>query len=81
MGNGVVAPHMDEIVDWLEFLFGVLLGKRTADPERSSLTYYTSIDAVYANNVPLGSLSITFHSMWKLPSKTPHFGTSVVIFS
>jgi hypothetical protein len=34
---GVTAPYMGEVVDWRSFS-GVLLGKRTTDPERSSPT-------------------------------------------
>jgi hypothetical protein len=44
---------------WVEFLTGGVFyffpddfsGKRTADPERLSPTYYTSIDAVSAKDV------------------------------
>ena len=56
IGWGVAAPHIGEIVVLRSFFFtGVLLGKRTADPEPSSTTCYTSIDAVSAKDVPLGS--------------------------
>ena len=71
IGWGVAAPHIGEIVDWRSFFSGVLLGKRTVDPEPTSTTYYTSIDAVSAKDVPLGGLIDTSHS-----PKTPHFGDS-----
>ena len=59
IGWGVAAPHMGEIYGPRKFFFsGDLLGKRTADPERSSPTYYTSIDAVSAKDVPFGVSSI-----------------------
>jgi hypothetical protein len=54
---GVVAPHMGEVADRWSFS-GVLFGKRTADHERSSPAYYTSIDAVSAKEVPLEVSSI-----------------------
>jgi hypothetical protein len=49
-------------------------GKRTADPERSRLIYYTSIDAVSAKDVPLGDLIVTSHPIGSYPTKNPHFG-------
>jgi hypothetical protein len=56
IGWRVAAPHMGEVVDWQRFPFsGDFSGKRTADPERSSPTYYTSVDAVSTKDVPLGS--------------------------
>ena len=52
---------------------GVLFSKRTADPKRLSPIYYTSIDAVSAKDVPLGSHRyISSHG--ELSPKTPHFG-------
>jgi hypothetical protein len=45
--------RMGEVVDQQSFpLSRYLLAKRTADPERSSPIYYTSIDAVSANDMP-----------------------------
>ena len=35
---------------------GDFSGKRTADPERASPTYYTSIDVVLAKEVPFRGL-------------------------
>ena len=55
IGWGVAAPHIGEIVDLRSFFSGLLLGKRTADPERSTPTYYASIGAIPAKDVPLGS--------------------------
>jgi hypothetical protein len=60
-----------------DFFSGDLLGKRTADPARSSPTiptYYTSIDAVPAKDVPFGGLIDTSDPMGSYPRKTPHFG-------
>ena len=62
------------------FFSCVLLGKRTADPERSSQTYFTSIDAVWAKEVPLGVSSIHLIP-WGVTPKTPHFGSSMGISS
>ena len=56
------------------FFSGDLLGKRTADPERSSPTCYTSIDAVPAKDVPFGGFIDTTHPMGELSPKNPHFG-------
>jgi hypothetical protein len=53
VGGGIAASHMGEVVDWGSFFAGVLLGKRTADPERWSSVYYASIDAVSAKDVHL----------------------------
>jgi hypothetical protein len=50
-----------------------LLGKRTADPERSSPTCYTPIDAVPANDVPFGDLIDTSHPLEELSPKNPSF--------
>ena len=58
------------------FFSGGLLGKRTADPERSSTTYYTSVDAVSAKDVPLGGPIDTSHPVRELSPKTPHFWDS-----
>jgi hypothetical protein len=52
---------------------GVSSGKRTADPERSSPTYYTSIDAVSAKDVTLAGLIDTYHSIGELSPKNPSF--------
>jgi hypothetical protein len=60
---------------------GDFSGKRTADPERSSHTYYISIDAVSAKDVPVGGLIDTPHPMEELSPKTPHFGTPMGISS
>jgi hypothetical protein len=54
--------------------FGDLLGKRTADPERSSPTYYTSIDAVFAKDVLLGVSSIRLTSWGSYLRKTLYSG-------
>jgi hypothetical protein len=71
IGWGVAAPHIGEVVDWRSFFSGVLLGKRTADPEPSSTTYYTSIDAVPAKDVPLGGPIDTSYPMGELFPKNP----------
>ena len=55
---------------------GVLLGKRTADPEPSSTTYYTSIDAVPAKGVPLEVSSIHLIPWGSYSPKNPHFEDS-----
>jgi hypothetical protein len=54
---------------------GVLIGKCTADPECSSPTYYTSIDAVSVKiNVPLEGLDQRYISPHlEVIPKTPHF--------
>jgi hypothetical protein len=46
-----------------EFFSGDFSGKPTADPERSSPTYYTSIDAVSAKDVPFEDLIDASHPM------------------
>jgi hypothetical protein len=51
----------------------VLFGKCTADPERSSPTYYISVDAVSAKDVPLGGLIDTSHTMGELSPNNPSF--------
>jgi hypothetical protein len=56
------------------FFSGGFSGKPTSDPERSSPTYYTSIDAVSAKDVPSGGLINTSHPTGELSPKTPHFG-------
>jgi hypothetical protein len=53
---------------------GDLLGKRTADPERSSPTNYTPIDAVPTKDVPFGGLIDTTHPTGSYFPKSPHFG-------
>ena len=73
IGRGVAAPHMGEVVRLAEFFSGDFSGKRTADPERSSPTYYTSIDAVSAKDVPFGGLIDTSHPMGELSPKNPSF--------
>ena len=73
IGRGVSAPHIGEIYGSRSFFSGDLLGKRTADPERSSPTYYTSIDAVSAKDVPFGGLIDTSHPMGELSPKNPSF--------
>ena len=75
IGRGVSAPHIGEIYGWRSFFFfsGDFSGKRTADPERSSPTYYTSIDAVSAKDVPFGGLIDTFYPMGELSPKNSSF--------
>jgi hypothetical protein len=55
------------------FISGDLLGKRTADPEHSSPTYYASIDAVFAKEVPFGGLIDMSQPIGSYLPKTPHF--------
>jgi hypothetical protein len=43
---GVAAPHVGDVFDRRSFSGGFSC-KRTADPEHSSPTYYTSMDAVF----------------------------------
>jgi hypothetical protein len=57
----------------VEFFSGDLLGNRTADPEHSSPTYYTSIDAISAKYVPFGGLIDLSHPIGELSAKTPRF--------
>jgi hypothetical protein len=71
--RGVAAHHIGEIYDWRRFFSGDFSCKRTADPEHSSPTYYTSIDAVPAKNVPFGGLTDTSHPVGELSPKNPHF--------
>jgi hypothetical protein len=71
IGRGVAAPHIGEIYGSRSFFSGDFSGKPTADPERSSPTYYTSIDAVPAKEVSFGGLIDTYHPMEEL---SPHFG-------
>jgi hypothetical protein len=63
IGWGVAVTHVGEIYSSHGFFSGDLFGKRTADPERSSPTNYTSIDAVSAKEVPLGSLIDMSHPL------------------
>jgi hypothetical protein len=65
---------MGEVVGW-RFFSGDSSGKRTADPERASPTYYIykSIDAVSAKDVPFGGLIATSHPRGELSPKSPHF--------
>jgi hypothetical protein len=77
IGWGVAAPHIGEIyISSRSFLFsGDFSGKPTADPERSSTKYYTSIDAVSAKDVPFGGLIDMFHPIGKLsPQNTSFWG-------
>jgi hypothetical protein len=74
IGRGVAAPHIGEIYGWRSFFAGHFSGKRATDPEPSSPTDYTSIDAVLAKDVPFGSLIDTSHPMGELSPKIPHFG-------
>jgi hypothetical protein len=74
IGQGVAASHIGEIYGWLSFFSGDMLGKRTADPERSSPTNYTSIDAASAKDVPFVCLIDTSYPMGSYPRKTPNFG-------
>jgi hypothetical protein len=72
IGREVAAPHTDEVVVWRSVFFsGDFSGKRTADPEHSSSTYYTSINELSAKDVPFGGLIDTSHSMGKLSPKKP----------
>jgi len=55
------------------FFSGDLLGKRTAESERSSPTYYTSIDAVSAKDVPFGGLIDMSQPIGELSPQNPSF--------
>jgi hypothetical protein len=74
IGWGVAASHMGEVVDWRSSFLDVFSRKRTIDRERLSPTYYTSIDAVSAKDVPsgisliclIGELSPKNPSFWRL---------------
>jgi hypothetical protein len=72
--GGIAAPHISEVVGWRSFFHGDFSGKPTAHPERSSPTYYTSIDAVLAKDVPFGGLTDTYHSTGELAPQKTHFG-------
>jgi hypothetical protein len=77
IGRGVSDRHIGEVYGSRSSFFffsGYFLGKRTADPERSSPTCYTSIDAVPAKDVPFGGLIDTSHPMGSYSPQTPHFG-------
>jgi hypothetical protein len=64
IGQRVSAPHIGEIYGWRSiFISRDFSGKPIADPARSSPTYYTSIDAVPAKEVPFGGLIDTSHPM------------------
>jgi hypothetical protein len=63
IGRGVAAPHIGAIYGSGSFFSGDFSGKPTADPERSSPTYYTSINVVPAKEVPFGGLIDTSHPM------------------
>jgi hypothetical protein len=75
IGRGVAAPYIGEVYGWRSFFFADFSGKRTDDPERSSLTSSRpiSIDAVSAKDVPFGGLIDTSHRMGELSPKTPQF--------
>jgi hypothetical protein len=64
-----------------KFFSGVMLGNCTADTERSSLTYFTSVDAVSARDVPFGGLIDTSHPMGSYRQKPLILGTSMGIAS
>jgi hypothetical protein len=56
----------------------VCLRTRTADAERLSHTYYTSINVFWVNEVPLRGLTDTSHTMGELSPKIPQLPTSVI---
>jgi hypothetical protein len=74
IGRGVAAPRIGEVYGWRSFFSSDFSGQPTADLERSSPTYYTSIDAVSAKEVPFGSIIDTSHPIGELSRKTAHFG-------
>jgi hypothetical protein len=78
--HGVAAPYIGE-VDRRSFFPLFCIGKGTADPERSSPTYYTSIDACSAKNVLKGVSSIIPSYRGVRPPNPLIFGISLVIFS
>jgi hypothetical protein len=73
IGWGVTAPRIGEIYGPRSFFSGDLLGKRTADPERSSPTYFTSIDAVSAKDVPLRGLIDMSQPIGEVSPQNPSF--------
>jgi hypothetical protein len=73
IGQGVSAPHIGEIYGSRSFFSGDLLGKRTADPERSTPTCYTPIDAIPAKDVPFRGIIDTSHPLGELSPKNPSF--------
>jgi hypothetical protein len=73
IGHGVASPHMGEAVDLRSFSRD-LSGKRTADNERSSPTYYTSIDAVSTKEVPFGGPIDKSHPMGSYPQNPSIWG-------
>jgi hypothetical protein len=80
ISRGVSAPHIGEIYGSWSFSFsGDLLGKRTADPERSSPTCYTPIDALPTKDVPFGGLIDMSHPLGELYPKNLHFGAPMGI--
>jgi hypothetical protein len=81
IGRGVAALHIGEVVGWRSIFSGDFSAKPTADPESSSPSYYTSIDTVSAEDVPLGGLIDTSHPMKDLSPKPLILGTSMGIFS
>jgi hypothetical protein len=74
---------MGEVFGWRRFFSGDFSGKRTADPERSgsSHTYYTSVDAVLAKDLPLRVSSIHLIPWGSYPQKLPVLETSMGISS
>jgi hypothetical protein len=73
IGRGVAAPHKGEVYGWRSLFSDDLLSQPAANTERSSPTYYTSIDTVSAKDVPFGGLIDTSHPIGELSPKTPHF--------
>jgi hypothetical protein len=73
IGWEVAAPHIGEIYGPRSFFSGDLLGKPIADPERSTPTYFTSIDAVSAKDVPFGGLIDMSHPIGELSPTNPSF--------
>jgi hypothetical protein len=79
IGRRVAAQHVGEVVGWRSFLFRWLLGQAHSRPERSSPTYYTSIDADSAKDVPFGGLIDTSYPKGVIPQKPLLLGTSMNI--
>jgi hypothetical protein len=65
----VSAPHIGEVYGSRSFISGDLLGKRTADPERSSPTCHAPIDAVPAKDVPFWDIIDTSLPLGELSLK------------
>jgi hypothetical protein len=51
---------------------GIFLGRLTADAERSSPTYHTSIDAVWAKDVSVGMSHLISKPLEELPHSKKH---------